>query len=283
MTLMFGNCSNSNVHMYDLQLNYERERLKTFKDWPVMFLKPKILAAAGFYFLKREDVVKCIFCGVEIGQWQRGDIPMEEHLKWSPSCGFVLHLSVGNVPIKKPTLEQLGICKYRKPTFSNYSTLEARMRSFETWPIALKPTPLALSEAGFFYTGKADVTICFHCGGGLNDWEITENPWVQHAQWFSKCNFILSVKGKSFVDKVCGRNVILKPEEKSLNCTNIEDNKTENSTPEHLLCKICCIEELGIVSLPCGHIFSCFNCSFSLTKCAVCRQPVLATVRAFLS
>lgn len=54
-------------------------------------------------------------------------------------------------------------------------------------------------------TGKGDQTICFHCGGGLKDWEESDEPWVEHARWFSKCNFVLLTKGKTFVDEVCGR------------------------------------------------------------------------------
>lgn len=55
------------------------------------------------------------------------------------------------------------------------------------------------------YLGKGDQTICFHCGGGLKDWEESDEPWVEHARWFSRCNFVLMIKGKEFVDEVCGR------------------------------------------------------------------------------
>lgn len=55
------------------------------------------------------------------------------------------------------------------------------------------------------FSGKGDQTICFHCGGGLKDWEESDEPWVEHARWFSKCNFVLLTKGKTFVDEVCGR------------------------------------------------------------------------------
>lgn len=81
------------------QFNYERERLKSFENWPVSFLSPSVMAAAGFYFLKREDVVRCAFCGVEVGCWVEGDDPMQDHERWSPSCRFVRKLPVANVPL----------------------------------------------------------------------------------------------------------------------------------------------------------------------------------------
>lgn len=322
------------------QFNYERERLKSFEDWPVSFLSSDAMAAAGFYYLKREDVVRCAFCGVEVGCWVEGDDPMQDHERWSPSCRFVRKLPVGNVPIlitnannnapdvprengydtcgriefrpesgvavnskdksPLPPLEKLGIHKSRAPSFPDYSTLEARLRSYEMWPIALKLKPNTLSEAGFFYTRKGDQTICFHCGGGLKDWEESDEPWVEHARWFSKCNYVLLIKGKDFVDKVCGRKIVKvkSKSEENLNqsvsdstkkeeqtCQEPDSKKeNESSKPEHTsLCKICYTDELGVVFLPCGHLVACVKCALSLTICAVCRQAVTATVRVFLS
>lgn len=55
------------------------------------------------------------------------------------------------------------------------------------------------------------------------------------------------------------------------------------STSDRNVCKICYTEEMGVLFLPCGHLVACVKCALSLTTCAVCRQPVTATVRAFLS
>jgi len=53
------------------------------------------LAAAGFYYTKWSDVVRCAFCNVELGQWQ-GDDPFKDHQRWSPSFGLIKGLFVGN-------------------------------------------------------------------------------------------------------------------------------------------------------------------------------------------
>ena len=57
------------------------------------------MSAAGFYFTDREDVVRCAFCGVEVGRWEQGDDPFRDHQRWSPSCGFIKGFIVGNIPI----------------------------------------------------------------------------------------------------------------------------------------------------------------------------------------
>ena len=49
------------------------------------------------------------------------------------------------------------------------------------------------------------------------------------------------------------------------------------------MCKICYNEELGVVFLPCGHMVACVKCAPGMTTCAVCREPVTMTVRAFFS
>ncbi len=104
----------------------ESNRLKTFENWPIDYINPKDLAAAGFYYdpldieklepptpqmqycieflltflLLRlgpfqinqtsvSDNVQCFSCGVQINKWERDDIPFVEHKRWSPSCCFV--------------------------------------------------------------------------------------------------------------------------------------------------------------------------------------------------
>ncbi|XP_065225203.1 baculoviral IAP repeat-containing protein 3-like [Planococcus citri] len=89
--------------------------------------------------------------------------------------------------------------------FPHYSSFEERMKSFDSWPKSMKMKPAALSEAGFFYLGHDDRAVCFYCGGGLNEWKEFDDPWVEHAYWFPKCKFVLSEKGKEFIDKAVER------------------------------------------------------------------------------
>jgi hypothetical protein len=79
----------------------ELERRRTFVDWPVPFLPAASLASAGFYYLRIEDVVKCIFCGIEVGKWEPGDVPLKDHQKWSPTCKFVKNCAFENIPINE--------------------------------------------------------------------------------------------------------------------------------------------------------------------------------------
>ncbi|XP_046403427.1 death-associated inhibitor of apoptosis 1-like isoform X2 [Ischnura elegans] len=265
-------------------LKREDQRIKTFQNWPLDYLRPEVLAAAGFYHV-RDDLVRCAFCKIEIVRWEKGDIPMKEHKRWSSHCPFVRGIPCGNIPIDEsgashetdngemmanenlsydtcgiheemlpfsfcddehpratsaqraalpimkathageasdedkeqatePPLEKLGVRDLRAAVHPEYCSEASRLSSYSSWPVAIKQRPNALAEAGFYYTGNGDQTICFHCGGGLRDWEDGDDPWIEHAKWFSKCYFVNLVKGSEFVSKVADtRPAVMNAEE----------------------------------------------------------------------
>jgi len=88
-----------NRNMQKLNMKSEADRRKTYEGWPVSFMDKNQLSAAGFYFTNRGDVVRCAFCGVEVGRWEEGDDALRDHQRWSPSCGFIQGLMVGNIPV----------------------------------------------------------------------------------------------------------------------------------------------------------------------------------------
>jgi Inhibitor of Apoptosis domain. len=57
-------------------------------------------------------------------------------------------------------------------------------------------------------SGKADQTLCFRCGGGLKHWEETDDPWTEHARWFSSCPYVKLVKGQEFINQVIGHKEV---------------------------------------------------------------------------
>ena len=125
----------------------------------------------------------------------------------------------------------MGIIRHSGPANSKYSTVESRTRTFREWPPALKQQPSQLADAGFFYIGLSDqgmkhiwsITLfiryskdsivkliqynifstvkCFYCDGGLRNWQPEDDPWTEHARWFSECGFIRLVKGDEFISK----------------------------------------------------------------------------------
>jgi len=85
----------------------ENERLKTFENWPLVFIEKEILAKTGFFFTGDDDKVKCYFCEVEIGRWESTDNPISEHQRWSPNCPLLRRRTTNNVPIDAESLNRI--------------------------------------------------------------------------------------------------------------------------------------------------------------------------------
>ncbi|XP_076660123.1 death-associated inhibitor of apoptosis 1-like [Halictus rubicundus] len=210
-------------------------------------IEPKRLTAAGFYYTGEGDKVRCFECNVKICPWEEGDNPMVDHQRWWARCRFIRKINCGNVPIEldpntvssprlkskspygveyRPTsgpdnhnltselrlpstakLSCLGLERPNGPVHPEYASQDARLWTFETWPKTMTQTKQQLADAGFYYIGKGDQTVCYYCGGGLKDWAVGDNPWEQHAIWFSKCYYLWMVKGPYYVNKVTGQHI----------------------------------------------------------------------------
>ncbi|OQV22200.1 E3 ubiquitin-protein ligase XIAP [Hypsibius exemplaris] len=86
-------------------MNYEECRLMSFRKWPVSApVSADRLARAGFFYLGRDDAVRCFSCGGILENWNYGDDVMKKHRKSFPSCHFIQRQS-HNVPFLKSSME----------------------------------------------------------------------------------------------------------------------------------------------------------------------------------
>ncbi|KAM8976739.1 baculoviral IAP repeat-containing protein 2 [Pelodytes ibericus] len=166
----------------------EEARLGTFTNWPLTFLTPSELAKAGFYYLGPGDKVICFSCEGKLNNWEPKDNAMSEHRRHFPECPFVKNstrvssrFSVSNVSMQ---------------------TSSARLKTFVNWPSRIPVSPKKLAESGFYYVGRNDDVKCFCCDGGLRCWESGDDPWVEHAKWFPRCEYLLNIKGQHFVQEI---------------------------------------------------------------------------------
>ncbi|XP_018411857.1 PREDICTED: putative inhibitor of apoptosis [Nanorana parkeri] len=163
----------------------EEARLHSFTNWQVTFLNPSELAKAGFYYLGPGDRVACFACDGKLNNWEPNDNALAEHRRHFPDCSFVSAAA-------KPSLRSnvSNVCM---------QTTSSRLKTFLNWPSRIPVTPKKLSEAGFYYVGRNDDVKCFCCDGGLRCWESGDDPWVEHAKWFPRCEYLLHIKGQGFV------------------------------------------------------------------------------------
>uniref|UniRef100_G1QWQ7 NLR family apoptosis inhibitory protein n=1 Tax=Nomascus leucogenys TaxID=61853 RepID=G1QWQ7_NOMLE len=179
---------------YNSQMRSEAKRLKTFVTYePYSSWIPQEMAAAGFYFTGVKSGVQCFCCSLILFGASLSRLPIEDHKRFHPDCGFLLNKDVGN--IAKYDIRVKNLKSRLRGGKMRYQEEEARLASFRNWPFYVQGiSPCVLSEAGFVFTGKQDTVQCFSCGGCLGNWEEGDDPWKEHAKWFPKCEFLQSKK-----------------------------------------------------------------------------------------
>ncbi|KAF4525546.1 hypothetical protein B566_EDAN012953, partial [Ephemera danica] len=96
-----------NIPLGDItNYRFEKHRLISFllcSDWQAP-VNPYDLAKSGFYWTGDADAVRCIFCRVEIRNWEDDDTADGEHRRWSGSCPFMNGRNVGNAPLGQESM-----------------------------------------------------------------------------------------------------------------------------------------------------------------------------------
>jgi baculoviral IAP repeat-containing protein 7/8 len=173
-------------------MNSEAERLSTFQlnKWENVFVTAESLALVGFQYWRAPDVVKCVFCGGTLKQFEPNDTALGEHIHWYPNCPLLKRRNVGNIPIDATKLDQvLPPLSYDTCGFS--LEFQQRLESFEGWPRGDVISPSNLAEAGFYYTGESDRVVCVCCNLSLSNWEMGDDAWSEHQRHLtSDCEFL---------------------------------------------------------------------------------------------
>lgn len=294
----------------------EAKRFETFKNWPVNYIDKCTLAATGMFYTGIADKVRCYFCDVELEHWRKGDHPVQEHIIYSNECPLMKRRLTNNIPKDPAILERIlpplygsdsingkthiDICygSYPEGTISSscteqqlmdkisypeYASEESRLYSFADWPYTYHTQPEKLAEAGLFYTGIEDRVNCFACGGGLKDWSLDDDPWLEHATKLDgKCCFLLSVKGQKFLDFARGDfNVTTKTVSQPERDDSAVSSNGNITFVSDQACKICYESQYNTAFLPCGHVVSCNNCAKLLSECPMCRCEIEKTINVY--
>ncbi|CAG2110562.1 unnamed protein product, partial [Medioppia subpectinata] len=100
-------------------------------------------------------------------------------------------------------MSEFGVQHHNGPKNPEYNSIHARKRSYyiNSWDQFIPVSTDSLAEAGFFAVGISDYTKCFYCDGGLSNWEPGDEPWTEHAKWFSDCQFVVLNKSQAFVNE----------------------------------------------------------------------------------
>ncbi|KAM3938234.1 baculoviral IAP repeat-containing protein 1-like [Leptodactylus fuscus] len=181
----------------------ELKRLKSYWDQnPFSAWSPKELASAGFFRTDLKNSFQCFCCGLVLCRQSLVSTPMERHMRFNPSCAFILGQDVGNIPMYDIRVQPKEI--NQKDVMKSMENEQTRLQSFTSWPVYASIKLCALVEAGFCFTGTRDTVQCFSCGGCLGNWEENDDPWKEHAKWFPDCKFLQSNKTSDELQQYIG-------------------------------------------------------------------------------
>lgn len=282
--------SDDQFDLSELSLNREVDRRKTFFDnnWDNQDVSSTKLALLGFYFFQKPDSVRCHFCDIALSDFSPDDDILKEHLKFSPNCPLIRRRDTSNEPIDSEELDRIlpaasidecGSRRRKKSrveddvSYPEYRLLSTRLNSFKTWPKSMKQKAKDLSEAGFFYSGNSDHTVCFACGTFVGQWETDDKPWVEHKKFMEReCSYLhlnheqVKINERKYEELMKSKDPL---EE------NTNDDDSEAEIAHENACKVCLLKRSSIVFLPCKHVAVCGECAFGLDgKCPVCRSEI---------
>lgn len=174
------------VYFKELQL-LKKARSQTFTNWPHVNPSDESMALNGWFYCQMGDRTLCIYCNTICQYWSANDNPYEVHQRLAPHCPLV-QAKKSSDSSKNSTKEAVN--EKLQVHHSRMSSVIERTQSFDkpTWT-RTSPTIESFAEAGFFYSGRDNVVICFYCNGALHQWGENDNPKIEHARWFPHCTY----------------------------------------------------------------------------------------------
>lgn len=65
-----------------------------------------------------------------------------------------------------------------------------RLLTFHHWPKQIIPNKYSLAQAGFYYTGQSDITVCFACSLKVNQWNRHDKALDEHKRLSPDCAYL---------------------------------------------------------------------------------------------
>lgn len=287
-----GELAINTIRPKDAAMSVYGKRLDTYKgyakDRPV---SAKSLCDAGFCYEGVGDKVKCFWCDGELETWSEGDDPWVEHSKWYPGCIY-LQQTKGCDFIKKAR---------SKMTLDNFQVAEGLSYnvgdvSFLTAPREPKKNELDVTKHEGFKVCRlllykeCDIRKAYSIN---NDKEFDDQATLVTIVQLLDENEHASLDGfrGNEPEKVENVRVTTTKPKRSINVTKIitsldEPNERDAEDLKHALtCKKCMIRTSAAVTLPCGCLCLCHECSRSSLpiKCPACGVVVKGALRTYLS
>ena len=205
----------------------------------------KDLAEAGFYAVGVADYVKCFSCGGGLFNWEQNDVPWIEHAKWFPECPFVLETK-GSQFVNDCSLLLKNESKEMSAVNELLKTeIVLQIIDLDAFPLDIIKSVLLIR----WRDENTNFTSFAHLYDAVTDF----------------CKETLQLEDTPILENI------------------IESESNWEGANNQLCCKICLVQDIEVVFLPCGHQLSCIRCAKQFNTCPVCRRVITSTLRTYFS
>nr|AFS51999.1 inhibitor of apoptosis protein [Dendrolimus kikuchii nucleopolyhedrovirus] len=299
-------------HMFDMLV----DRHNSFKNYPISDTTLiNDLIINGFKFNQVDDHVVCQYCDVEIGNWSVHDCVESVHVALSPHCLYARKIAQHNETSAPLDDEAAATAAFQTETilvkrgkvkcmYNCMSNVQARVNTFaDHWPAVLRGLVSSIADAGLFYSGRGDETVCFFCDCRVHEWRIDDDAWRRHALANPQCYFVTAIKGDDFCSSSSSssnsfnaKTTVITDDDDD-DDTNTAVNENVNAVVVHSgepvdsessyfsgVCTVCWERQRDAVLLPCRHFCTCIQCYFGLkNKCPTCRREVVDFIKVYVT
>lgn len=255
------------------RLQNSQARCETFLSWPAQVpISGEELADAGFFYLGVGDVVRCVFCSLEVRHWSSGQFAWRKHKSKSPNCSHVRQNCPKNIERYVSIL--IGR-KGKKLTNSEVKQLSSHTHVDISF---IKPDQPSRPRTESCYSRPASGDVLSSVHSGVQP--VQSMPGVQQPQfpgvYQQMSNPFNPMPAQRFRP---GMSQPAWPQPHSLPWSQPPraNAKCQPSRPVSV-CVGCKCTEISCFLLPCEHL-SCSACSQKHQKCPQCKKPVLSVIR----
>lgn len=303
-----------------VDLNTVEGRMETFKplrlrharEYPEFVITH--LASSGFFYLGDERRVQCYSCELVLNEYDWKDI-QRVHQRERPRCEMVSYDMIVKTVVMSASIKRMchstvmgqmwdsfldkkTLTEYHKllhpcfqPLISAMVDMQKRVASYpEDWEVVGEQLdPVQLACAGFFYWDDG-IVKCFYCGGMLQKFGSSDNPFEEHARHFPHCEFVQRNMGCEYIYDVLAHVHHLScvscfgdSRSSSVRVNNTSRGMLPVQTTKRDECKICLNQSVEMVFFPCAHVCTCGDCARASHICPICRAAIHVKTRIYLA
>ena len=256
------NSTNESHFSVPSSFQHLKDRINSFKrsNWPSHLLaQPNDLARAGFYFFKKPDKVKCVYCKGCLKNWQISDTPSEQHKLHFPHCTFLSNIEQEIREVLKTK------CNTRSLTSKLQSPEDLRQEMSKTKECYLWRT--VLLKIGYSRALILSAENVLKSENKIPDLHSV----LTKAQTLDYEHFVGNLDAMQ--DEV---------NDEMWSCGVVQSINVTEEVVKTMLCKLCMEMKLDTLFLPCRHLAACQRCTSKVTVCPVCRKFIDYTVSVFV-